>query len=326
MPARLIVTRGPETGSQFPLRKRIVTIGRDDGCAIHLDREGVSRNHAQLSLEQGAWSITDLKSRNGTLVNGSRIVEHALTSGDVIGIHDIRLRFEVSDAPPPKAAAGPRELGREDVELVERLRKGREAILGEVRKVIIGQDEVVEQLMHRACSAAAMRWWWACRGWPRRCSSPRSRTASSSRSAHPVHAGPDAVGHHRHRGARGGRRGGRARVQVPPRADLRERRARRRDQPHAAQDAGRPARGDAGVPGHLHGHERYGIDRPFFVLATQNPIEQEGTYPLPEAQLDRFMFSIHVDYPEMEEEVEIVKAHDVARRRGRRARSSPART
>jgi pSer/pThr/pTyr-binding forkhead associated (FHA) protein len=140
MPARLIVTRGPETGSQFPLRKRIVTIGRDDGCAIHLDREGVSRNHAQLSLEQGAWSITDLKSRNGTLVNGSRIVEHALTSGDVIGIHDIRLRFEVSDAPPPKAAAGPRELGREDVELVERLRKGREAILGEVRKVIVGQE------------------------------------------------------------------------------------------------------------------------------------------------------------------------------------------
>jgi MoxR-like ATPase len=53
--------------------------------------------------------------------------------------------------------------------------------------------------------------------------------------------------------------------------------------------------------------ERYGIDRPFFVLATQNPIEQEGTYPLPAAQLDRFLFSIHVDYPEMEEERAIVR-------------------
>lgn len=50
------------------------------------------------------------------------------------------------------------------------------------------------------------------------------------------------------------------------------------------------------------------LDEPFFVLATQNPIEQEGTYPLPEAQLDRFMFNIHVDYPSYEEEHAIVKS------------------
>ena len=49
------------------------------------------------------------------------------------------------------------------------------------------------------------------------------------------------------------------------------------------------------------------LDPPFFVLATQNPIEQEGTYPLPEAQLDRFMFNIQVNYPSIEEEIEIVK-------------------
>ncbi len=48
------------------------------------------------------------------------------------------------------------------------------------------------------------------------------------------------------------------------------------------------------------------VDRPFLVYATQNPIEQEGTYPLPEAQLDRFMFSIEMDYPSVEEEVQIV--------------------
>ncbi len=50
-----------------------------------------------------------------------------------------------------------------------------------------------------------------------------------------------------------------------------------------------------------------GSSEPFFVLATQNPIEQEGTYPLPEAQLDRFMFNIFVDYPDEEEEFQIVK-------------------
>ena len=51
----------------------------------------------------------------------------------------------------------------------------------------------------------------------------------------------------------------------------------------------------------------YILDEPFFVLATQNPIEQEGTYPLPEAQLDRFMFMLNLDYPTFEEEIQIVK-------------------
>ncbi|QLE00173.1 MoxR family ATPase [Galbibacter sp. BG1] len=54
--------------------------------------------------------------------------------------------------------------------------------------------------------------------------------------------------------------------------------------------------------------EHYKLNLPYFVLATQNPIEQEGTYPLPEAQLDRFMFAINLDYPSFEEEVAVVKA------------------
>ena len=65
------------------------------------------------------------------------------------------------------------------------------------------------------------------------------------------------------------------------------------------------------------GGNNYKLDLPFFVLATQNPIEQEGTYPLPEAQLDRFMFMVNVDYPSLDEERRIAKAttmvqaHDV---------------
>ena len=55
------------------------------------------------------------------------------------------------------------------------------------------------------------------------------------------------------------------------------------------------------------GDETYVLPEPFFVLATQNPIEQEGTYPLPEAQLDRFMFNITVDYPDAAEELQIMK-------------------
>ncbi|MBX2964740.1 MAG: MoxR family ATPase [Cyclobacteriaceae bacterium] len=56
------------------------------------------------------------------------------------------------------------------------------------------------------------------------------------------------------------------------------------------------------------GGQQYELPKPFFVLATQNPIEQEGTYPLPEAQLDRFMFDIQLTYPSFSDEVEVVKA------------------
>jgi len=55
------------------------------------------------------------------------------------------------------------------------------------------------------------------------------------------------------------------------------------------------------------GGKTYDLDEPFFILATQNPIEQEGTYPLPEAQLDRFMFNLNIEYPSKDEEISIVR-------------------
>jgi len=62
------------------------------------------------------------------------------------------------------------------------------------------------------------------------------------------------------------------------------------------------------------GSKTHQLDRPFFVLATQNPIEQEGTYPLPEAQTDRFLLKIRVDYPPYEDELEIVKRYTKSRK------------
>ena len=62
------------------------------------------------------------------------------------------------------------------------------------------------------------------------------------------------------------------------------------------------------------GENTYALDEPFFVLATQNPIEQEGTYPLPEAQLDRFMFHIWIDYPSIPEECDIVRSTTAERK------------
>ena len=88
-----------------------------------------------------------------------------------------------------------------------------------------------------------------------------------------------------------------AQFRIPARADLRRYRARRRDQPRAGQDAVGAARSDAGVSGHDRRRDPAAAAEPFLVVATQNPIEQEGTYPLPEAQLDRFLLKIVIDYP-----------------------------
>ena len=97
-------------------------------------------------------------------------------------------------------------------------------------------------------------------------------------------------------------------VPVRRRADLHEHSAGRRNQPHAAEDAGRAVAGDAGARSDGRANDLSRCPNPFFMIATQNPIEQEGTYPLPEAQLDRFMFNIKVDYPSAAEEEQILAA------------------
>ena len=120
------------------------------------------------------------------------------------------------------------------------------------------------------------------------------------------------------------------RVRVPARRGLRQHRARRRDQPRVAEDAVGAARGDGGAPGHGRRAHLPARRRPFMVIATQNPIELEGTYPLPEAQLDRFLMRIAMGYPDREAELAIldiagratssVEELTPGRRRGTRSR------
>jgi MoxR-like ATPase len=120
--------------------------------------------------------------------------------------------------------------------------------------------------------------------------------------ADPVHAGPAAGG----RGGDEHLQPADGRVHAPARADLRPGRPGRRDQPGAAQGAVGAAGGHAGEAGH-HQRRDVPLEEPFLVLATQNPIEQEGTYPLPEAQVDRFMLKLKVTYPDRETEKEIMR-------------------
>ena len=91
---------------------------------------------------------------------------------------------------------------------------------------------------------------------------------------------------------------GNARLQVPQRSDLRERDPGRRDQPDAAQDAGRAPRGDAGAPGHRRRHRSHELDQPRSSCSPpRTPSSRRAPIPLPEAQLDRFMFMVKVAYP-----------------------------
>ena len=89
---------------------------------------------------------------------------------------------------------------------------------------------------------------------------------------------------------------------------VREHRHRRRDQPRLRQDPVGPAGVHGGAPGD-GGRHSYKLDEPFMVVATQNPIEMEGTYPLPEAQRDRFMARISMGYPDKDSEIEMLETH-----------------
>ena len=91
--ARLIVTRGPNVGDSYVLTKRISTIGRDEACAVRLEREGISRNHAQLCRDEEGWSVTDLGSTNGTIVDDVRSEQADVDDGSIITLGSTRIVF-----------------------------------------------------------------------------------------------------------------------------------------------------------------------------------------------------------------------------------------
>ena len=142
--------------------------------------------------------------------------------------------------------------------------------------------------------------------------------------AHPVHARPAADRRHR----RVDLQSEDDRVRVSPRPDLRPDRAGRRNQPHHAAHAGRAVGSDGRGPRVTVDGITHALEPPFLVIATQNPIDHEGTFPLPEAQLDRFLVRFSLGYPSMDEELKMLEmlrarpsARQVASRWSRRPRS-----
>ena len=195
---------------------------------------------------------------------------------------------------------------KKELEIVERFHIELKKIDHEIRKIIVGQKEVVDQVMMSMLSGGHS----IITGVPGLAKTSadcnRRPGAASGFQTHPVHAGPDACGYHRNGNHR-------RRAKPPESANAFSSRDRSLPTsfsptkstellPRRSRRCWRPCRRDRSrskaIPTSL--------EKPFYVLATQNPIELEGTYPLPEAQLDRFMFNIVIDYLSEDDEIKVV--------------------
>ncbi|MEO6784656.1 MAG: AAA family ATPase [Chthoniobacteraceae bacterium] len=292
---------GPNAGQRIKLKPGTFTVGRSSASDLHLDDGAVSGRHAELRFEDDAWNLVDLGSSNGTEVNGSKITSTRLREGDEVQIGATRFVF-FGDAAPLSAPG----TTADELALVEKMRAFTERIRKEVGRVIVGQRDVLDQiLMCILANGHALLI-----GLPGMAKTLTVRTIAQvlNLKFKRVQFTPDlmpgdiigtdvletnsATGEKEFRFIRG-----------PIFCNLLLADEINRTPPKT-QAALLEAMQEKMVTA---GNTSYTLDEPFFVLATQNPIEQEGTYPLPEAQLDRFMFNIWVDYPLPHEEEEILR-------------------
>jgi MoxR-like ATPase len=320
--ATLTFLNGSKAGSVFTLQEgKPVLIGRDLACDIVLSDSVISNRHARLEAKNGGWTIADLHSSNGTAVDGSIIQSVPLRSRAVVVFgEEVEARFSgdgaaAADAPPPAEAASPHPApahpaSTEDLALVEQMRQRTERIRHEVAKVIVGQTDVLDQVLMVLLAGGHG----LLVGMPGMAKTLMVSTIARvlDMEFKRIQFTPDLMPTDMT---------GTEILQTNLATQEKEFRFVRgpifcnllladeiNRTPPKTQAALLEAMQEKRV---TVGNATYALDKPFFVLATQNPIEQEGTYPLPEAQLDRFMFNIWVDYPREHEEEEIVRATTV---------------
>ena len=304
---------GPHVGHRTPISQdNPVLFGRDDeNIDIGLEDPGVSHKHAELRCdEDGRWVITDLSSANGTFVNGNPITSTWLDEGDILTIGESQFRLHPTDSPSPGQAAAASD---EDLRLVNEMRNRTDRIRAEIGKVIVGQIDVIDQVL--MCIIAGGHALLI--GLPGMAKTLLVRTIGQVLSLQfkrvqftpdlmPTDIiGTDVLETDQTTGEKEFRF-----IKGPIFCNLLLADEINRTPPKT-QAALLEAMQEKEVTA---GTNTFKLDAPFFVLATQNPIEQEGTYPLPEAQLDRFMFNIWVDYPKPEEEEEVLRATTAGKR------------
>ncbi|SRR5579862_694490 len=297
---------GAEEGKVLPLVEQIV-IGRSPDCDIVLEVDSpASRIHASLYNGPAGWRVRDMGSSNGTYLNDKRLdSDAALVPGDRVMVGASVFLFEGDGA----EAGGQLEIQ----EIVSRMSAKTKLIEAEIGKAIIGQREILGELLAAILSNGHV----LMIGMPGLAKTMMVRTVSEvlDLNFRRIQFTPDLMpsditgtdilevdeetGRKEYRFIRG-----------PVFTNI-----------LLADEINRtPPKTQAALLEAMQEHrvtaagETYPLALPFFVLATQNPLEQEGTYPLPEAQLDRFMFSIHIDYPTEAEEETIAKVTTTGRK------------
>ena len=265
-----------------------------------------SRRHATVYRTPAGWHIRDLQSANGTSLNGKWVTDSPLAPGDAIAIGKVNLVCEEEGAAASASAAAIVPADPEVTQIVRSMSEKTAVIKREIGKAIIGQTEIIEQLLTAIISNGHV----LMIGMPGLAKTMLIRTVSEvlDLEFRRVQFTPDlmpsditgtdileideASGKKEYRFIRG-----------PIFTNI-----------LLADEINRtPPKTQAALLEAMQEHrvtaagQTMTLKPPFFVLATQNPLEQEGTYPLPEAQLDRFMFSIYVDYPPEEDEAQIAK-------------------
>jgi MoxR-like ATPase len=341
----LTSTKGSLAGAVFDLVPPSFSLGRDAGNALILPNEsGASRKHALLFEKDGEWWVEDLGSSNGTSVNGQEINQPVkLGEGDLIAVGVEELRFSLLSSAPvaadisaeglvvtkapedshvtaDEATGGPLQAGAADAkpspkapefssevqDLVSRMSALTEEIRKEIGKAIVGQVDIVMDMLTAIISRGHV----LLIGMPGLAKTTLVRTISEvlDLEFRRIQFTPDLMpsditgtdilevdeetGKKAYRFIKGP-----IFTQILLADEINR-------TPPKTQAALLEAMQEYRVTA---SGQTFDLSAPFFVLATQNPLEQEGTYPLPEAQLDRFMFSIYIDYPTEEEEELIAK-------------------
>ncbi len=306
--ASLLVTQGQWKGQEFAFANAEVLVGREDDCDIQLvDDSKVSRHHSKFIPDNGTWSLVDLESANGTLLNDAPVTTAVLKDSDVVTIGDSIFMFRdaVVALAQTEDEAQKTLTSADDLKLVEQMRQSMDAIRKEVGKVIIGQEDVLNEILMCVIAGGHA----LLIGLPGLAKTLTVNTIAKVLDMKfkriqftPDLMPSDITG-----------------TEVLETDQVTQQKQFRFMQGPIfcnmllADEINRtPPKTQAALLEAMQekqvsvGKEVYKLDKPFFVLATQNPIEQEGTYPLPEAQLDRFMFNIFVDYPTLEEEITVI--------------------
>jgi len=285
-----------------PLHEKC-TIGREPGNDICIPSDTVSRHHAIIARHVDGFNITDLGSSNRISHNGREVLTLTLQDAMRFAIGEVEFKFIVNDDPPAAPLAAPAVSAGEDA--IAALSRSRDVILEQLDKTIIGQRRV----LHEMLVALFARGHCLIIGVPGLAKTLMVRSLAGTLQLDfkriqftPDLMPSDIIGtdilEENHE--TGGREFRFHKGPVFANMLLADEINRTPPKTQAALlEAMQEHRVTAGGA-------TYNLPEPFMVLATQNPIEQEGTYPLPEAQLDRFMFCINIGYPEADDEQRIL--------------------